>query len=228
MASVKIKICGITSPADARLALESGADFIGLNFYTGPRRIDMDKAAEILAAGGAGVVPVALVDASAGNFFQLIHDLNNRLNIRTFQLYGRLKDGATRSQRPGNRDASLNFWPVVRVASQADLIDLPARFSHPSFMPSAMLLDAFSPEHQGGTGETFNWQWIHNARHSGALAGAPTMVLAGGLTPLNVAQAIHTVAPWAVDVSSGVEIPGQPGKKDADKIRAFIAAARSI
>jgi len=218
MAQIKIKICGVTRAADARVAAQSGADFIGLNFYSGPRRIDLKRAAEILTAT-APATPVALVDSSD---VDLIRELAENLHIRTFQLYG----DWDKFTPPADLKISLNFWPVLRVASPADLTGLSARLGHLAFSPAAILLDAFSPAQPGGTGETFNWNWIRDARASGSLGDIAPIILAGGLTPVNVAQAIQITGPWAVDVSSGVEIPGQPGIKDAAKIRAFLAAAK--
>jgi phosphoribosylanthranilate isomerase len=93
--------------------------------------------------------------------------------------------------------------------------------------PSAYVLDTASPEKLGGTGQTFNWNWIAEARAAGELEGLPPIILAGGLTPENVAEAIRIARPYAVDVSSGVEVPGKPGIKDPVKMRDFIQAAQS-
>ena len=222
MTPVKVKICGITRADDARIAAQSGADFVGLNFYSGPRQIDLKRAAEILPAIPSNVIPVALVDTGSPDFSNLIRALSKDLNIRTFQLYGDWDKTAV----PANLKDALNLWPVLRVAALSDLTGLSERLARISISPAAILLDAFSPAQPGGTGEAFNWNWISEARASGSLTGAAPIILAGGLTPLNVAQAIQITKPWAVDVSSGVEVPGQPGIKDADKIRAFITAAK--
>jgi phosphoribosylanthranilate isomerase len=89
------------------------------------------------------------------------------------------------------------------------------------------VLDTSAPGLLGGTGKTFNWHWIAEARDAGELDGLPPMILAGGLTPDNVAEAIRIAKPYAVDVSSGVEVPGKPGIKDPVKMRDFIQAAKS-
>src|SRR5271170_978141 len=222
MNQVKVKICGITRAADARIAAQSGADFVGLNFYSGPRRIDLKRAAEILPAIPAHVVPVALIDTGSPDFSNLIRVLSKELNIQTFQLYGDWAKAAV----PANMKDYLNLWFVLRVAALSDLTGLSERLARISISPAAILLDAFSPAQPGGTGEAFNWNWISEARASGNLTGAAPIILAGGLTPVNVAQAIQITGPWAVDVSSGVEIPEKPGIKDADKIRAFVAAVK--
>src|SRR6185369_13376000 len=101
------------------------------------------------------------------------------------------------------------------------------RTKHLIGSPDALLLDTASKSALGGTGESFNWNWIAEAREAGELNGLPPIILAGGLTPDNVAEAIRIARPYAVDVSSGVEVPGKPGIKDPLKIRDFIQAAKS-
>jgi phosphoribosylanthranilate isomerase len=94
-------------------------------------------------------------------------------------------------------------------------------------LPAAFVLDTASKTQLGGTGQSFNWHWIAEARAAGELTGLPPIILAGGLTPDNVADAIRIVRPYAVDVSSGVEVPGKPGIKDPLKLRDFIQAVRA-
>ena len=92
---------------------------------------------------------------------------------------------------------------------------------------SAVVLDAYTAGKEGGTGKAFNWEWVAQARQEGRLEGWPRIILAGGLGPENVAEAVRIVRPWGVDVSSGVEIDGKPGRKDPERMRAFVQAARS-
>jgi phosphoribosylanthranilate isomerase len=147
---------------------------------------------------------------------------------------------------------SVGYWAVVHVADRsfarevtAKLAwyadrrwmipfsfesDLPGQFSLPGIPfrpPTALLLDTAVKGHLGGTGQSFNWHWIAEAREAGELTGLPPIILAGGLNPTNVADAIRIARPYAVDVSSGVEVPNRPGIKDPIKLRDFIQAVHA-
>ena len=120
-----------------------------------------------------------------------------------------------------------NYWPVIHVDSRNDIRGLQDIWKPDDLIPPAILLDTAAAGKLGGTGQSFDWNWIAEARAAGELEGLPPIILAGGLTPDNVAEAIRIARPYAVDVSSGVEFPGQPGIKDPARIKAFVQAVRS-
>jgi phosphoribosylanthranilate isomerase len=203
--SVKVKICGLTSLPDAKSAVEAGADILGFVFWDqSPRRISLAAAAEVMAGLPPEVVKAGVfVNASPDEVFQAIHACN--LNI--LQFHG--------DEPPGY---CLQFGLMtVKAFRVRDASSLERLKDYPT---DAWLLDAYSAGKPGGTGEHFNWDLAVLASQR----GRPIM-LAGGLTPENVAVAVRKVRPFAVDVSSGVE--SSPGKKDPAKIRAFISAAKS-
>ncbi len=226
MPHTRVKICGITSPEDATKAAELGADFIGLNFYKGPRRIGESQAIHVLhgleTEFPKGLRFVALVDGPSELFRRVSELIEPLFQISVFQLYGDYSELPAASYFAGRER-----WGVVHVASPQTLVTLKDTVGTYRFEPNAILLDTASKSHLGGTGQTFNWHWIAEARAAGELDGLPPLILAGGLTPDNVAHAIQIAKPYAVDVSSGVEIPGKPGIKDPLKMRDFIQAAKS-
>jgi phosphoribosylanthranilate isomerase len=118
-------------------------------------------------------------------------------------------------------------WLPIPVTDRASVLGLAGTLQRLRMTPAALLLDTASPNHLGGTGQSFNWHWIAEARQAGELTGLPPIILAGGLTPANVADAIRVARPYAVDVSSGVEVPGHPGIKDPAKMRDFIQAVHA-
>jgi phosphoribosylanthranilate isomerase len=202
----QVKICGITNVADARAAAEAGADMIGLNFYDGsPRHITLATAVEISRA----LPPVVL---RVGVFVNPVEALVTRAiaecGLSLLQFHG---------DEPSDfcTQFGLMCMKAIRVRDEDSLQQL----EH--FHTDAFLLDAHSQTGLGGTGEKFNWDLAIAAQKFGK-----PIFLAGGLTPENVADAVKKVRPFAVDVSSGVE--SAPGKKDAAKVRAFIAAAKSV
>jgi phosphoribosylanthranilate isomerase len=200
-----VKICGITSEADARAALASGADALGLNFYAGsPRYVALPQAAAIAKAIGTRALKVGLfVNASADE----INAVDDTIGLDLIQLHG---------------DESPEFcapWPsrvikACRVHTAAD-VDCLARYAGVRML----LIDAAVTGAYGGTGVRADWHLARAAKRHGV-----PVLLAGGLTPENVAEAVRVVAPFGVDVASGVEFA--PGRKDAAKMRAFVAAAR--
>jgi len=200
----RVKICGITTVDDAREAVQAGANAIGLVFADSPRRIDVERARGVLAGVGPFVTPVALFVNSP---LEVIAGITDSLGIRTVQLHGDEPPELVDALRP------LQVIKAVRVADEADLENLKR------YRPDAFLLDARVSGKAGGTGKTFDW----------SLAVEPArrfrVILAGGLNPDNVADAVRQVRPYAVDVSSGVE--SSPGRKDPDKMKAFIDRARS-
>ncbi|MBA2689289.1 MAG: phosphoribosylanthranilate isomerase [Burkholderiales bacterium] len=200
----RVKICGITRVDDAQVAVSAGADAIGLVFHAGsPRYITISRAGGICAALPPFVTTVALfVDAQAS----VVESVLSALPIDLLQFHG--EESAVFCEQFGKP-----FMKAVRVRPQTDLLQYALDFAS----AKALLLDAYVSGVAGGTGKTFDWDLIP--------ANLPLpVVLSGGLTPANVADAVDKLRPWAVDVNSGVE--ASPGIKDPVKIRDFIKAAR--
>lgn len=200
----RIKICGITRPEDALAAAAEGADAIGLVFYPpSPRHVEIEQAAEIAAQLPPFVTSVGLfVNADA----ETIAEVVARVGIDLIQFHG--------NECP--EYCSGHGRPWIRALRMKDDIDLnkeTERFS----TARGLLLDAYRPGAPGGTGETFDWQRIPRGL-------GRQVILAGGLDPDNVAHAVSTVRPWAVDVSGGVE--SAPGLKSRDLIAGFVEAVR--
>ena len=221
---VFIKMCGFRRPADAVAAVAAGADAIGLNFFAGPRQISLADGAHIIAAIGSPRKAVALVSASPKPGETTMQQVLDTLGITAFQLYN-LPPGGWELSGNVTKGAVLNLWPVIRIAERRQLAALKQMVSALSFLPAAILLDSLSVNGHGGTGESFNWHWIADARQQGELTGLPPLMLAGGLNAGNVATAVATARPWGVDVSSSIEA-GVPGEKDIAAMRAFVAAVR--
>ena len=221
---MRVKICGITTPDDARAAVSAGADAIGLNFVGGPRRIGPDQAAEMLARVAPFVVPVALVRADAEGLSSSTRSFLTGLGIFDVQVYGCLTARGLAELREGG----WRVMPVVAVRDAHFAEQMTADREQGSLLTraSAVVLDAYDPDREGGTGRAFCWEWVQTAREEGRLDGWPSIVLAGGLHPENVAEAVRVVRPYAVDVSSGVEVDGVPGRKDVEKMRRFVRNAR--
>jgi phosphoribosylanthranilate isomerase len=202
--SVKVKICGITSTADALSAAEAGADALGFMFYDrSPRAVSISTAAEIARRLPPYVIKTGVfVNASPDLVVRAIGDCG----LGLLQFHG--------DESP---DYCVQFGLMsVKAFRMRDPESLKPLHDYHT---DAWLLDAFSPEAYGGTGEKFNWDLAIEAKKFGR-----PIFLAGGLTPENVANAVRTVQPYGVDVSSGVE--ASPGKKDVAKVQAFIQAAK--
>lgn len=201
---VKVKICGITSADDAEEAVEAGADAIGLMFYPGsPRCITESMAQTIERRLPPYIMRVGVfADAEPEEVFSAMH----KCGLNLLQFHGR--------ETPDYcRQFGMMTIKAFRIRDAESLREIP------SYPTDAYLFDSYVPDKPGGTGETFNWELAVQ----GMEFGKPVF-LAGGLTPHNVADAVRKVRPFGVDVSSGVEF--SPGKKDPQKMRAFIAAVR--
>ena len=203
---VLVKICGITNEPDARAAVEAGADALGFVFCpSSPRCVSLETAAKVSSELPPFVVRVG-VFVNAPEDLVLTAMRGCRLNM--LQFHG--------DESP---EYCLKFGLMSMKAFRVrDAASLESVTEYPT---DAWLLDAFAPDRVGGTGETFNWDLALAAQRHGR-----PIFLAGGLTPENVAQAIRKVQPFGVDVSSGVE--ASPGRKDPAKVKAFIAAAKSV
>jgi len=213
---MRVKICGITNADDARTAARAGADAIGLVFAESPRRVTVPQARAIVAALPPFVTPVGLfVDAQVDFVRQVAGDVG----VSVVQLHG---------DEPGemiDQLAPLRVLKGIRVRDRSFVDDVRRLSAWRGRGLCGLLLDAFSPDARGGTGKRFDWDLLAGAHEAGALVDTPPLVLAGGLTPDNVAAAVRRLRPWALDVSSGVE--SQPGRKDPDKIERFITQARN-
>ncbi len=212
----RIKICGITTVEDARVACEAGADAVGLNFYApSPRCVTLEKAAAICEALSGSVVKVGLfVNAPAAEVARIC----GRLGLDLVQLHG---------DEPPEYMADLGDWPVMRAfrldARGIGPIDqYLTRCKALGCLPRLVLIDSSAPGQYGGTGRQADWLTV--AEYPGE-EWHPPLILAGGLTPRNVAQAIQSVRPFGVDTASGVEMA--PGRKSADLVRRFVLAARA-
>jgi phosphoribosylanthranilate isomerase len=196
-----VKICGVTSEEDALLAVAMGASAVGFVFAPSPRQVAVGAVAQITRRLPPDVLTVGVFkDAHPERVVQVVR----QAGLRAAQLHGREspEDCAYVAER-------VPF--VIRAFAAGD----PALGGHPRFAVDAILIDAEEP----GSGKVFDW------RLAEGLPSQARLVLAGGLTCDNVAEAIRRVRPWGVDVSSGVE--AAPGRKDPAKVRAFVQAARA-
>ncbi len=200
---VRVKICGITSLKDARMAVDCGADALGFVFAKSPRKISLQDARSIIRALGPWISTVGVfVDESPAN----IKKIAQFCGLSSVQLHG--------NEAPRGLEAlfPLKVIKAFRVSSKADLRGLE------SYSPDAFLFDAKMAGQYGGTGKSFDWDLLKGVKV------ARPLILSGGLVPDNVRQAIRVVRPYGVDVSSGVE--KSPGKKDPEKVRKFIINAK--
>jgi phosphoribosylanthranilate isomerase len=202
---IRIKICGITNLDDALLAADLGADALGFIFYPPSQRaIGADAARAIIAQLPPFVTTVGVfVDEDAAT----VKELAGAVGLDWLQLHGQETPEYCRS-------LGCRAIKGFRIRDENSLADLAAYRG----AVQALLLDTYKKGQVGGTGETFNWELAKEAKQYGPI------ILAGGLTPENVTQAIAAVQPQAVDVASGVE--AAPGKKDPEKLKAFFAAIK--
>jgi len=208
---IRIKICGVTTPEDARFAADAGADAVGLNFYPkSPRFVTPSQAAALVRALPAFTAPVGVF---VGMPLRQVCSVAFQLGLRGVQTY---------DERPPEEDTfPFAHVPAFRVKDVAGL-DHIRKFvlaaTAENRRPAAVLIDSFVAGEMGGTGHVAPWELLR-----GFDPGVP-VILAGGLTPENVAEAIAVVRPWGIDVASGVE--SAPGKKDPDKVTRFVKIAR--
>jgi phosphoribosylanthranilate isomerase len=211
--AIKVKICGVTRVDDALACAAAGADWIGLNFYPrSARRIDSVLAAEIIAALPRSTEAVGLfVDRPPSE----VEQVAEQLGLRIVQLHG---------QEPPDDLLSLAHLQVIRAFRLGDadavarMVLYLRRAEELGRAPDAVLVDAEVPGQMGGTGHSIAADVLS------LLPPLPRLILAGGLTPENVAARVARVRPWMVDVASGVE--SSPGRKAPERVSAFIRAAR--
>ena len=198
-----VKICGITNPEDAFAAVRYGADAVGFVFYhKSPRAVSPETAKAIISSLPPFITTVGVfVDEE----IREMERIASYAGLDVIQLHG--------SEPPDKCNAGRKVIKAVRVKHPAD-IEILKQYRD----ISAFLLDTFSPSASGGTGETFNWEIAVEAKRFGRI------ILAGGLNPGNVEEAIKLVRPYGVDVSSGVE-GAVKGRKDHAKLKLFIERA---
>lgn len=218
----QVKICGITSFDDALMAAQAGADLLGFNFYRkSPRYIAPEVAQPICDAlrQQLGAACPVLVGIFVNEVVGVISAITRKVGLDSAQLSGDESEDMLRELR------GISF-KAIRPANMAQALDdvqyfsatLPANERIPS-----LLLDAHHPQLYGGTGEQASIEVALAVRER-----VPRLMLAGGLTPDSVAARVQAVQPWGVDVASGVEFDGQPGRKDPSRVRAFIQSAKAV
>jgi phosphoribosylanthranilate isomerase len=221
MAPVRVKICGVTNAADAAAAAAAGADAIGMVFYpNAPRGVGIDRARQIVQSLPPFVESVALFISDDPAH---IIETAAAVGVSCVQLYG--------SFGPADLAALPRLRVIKAIKVAADALDAamaPWRAAvQGGTVPNlaGFVLDTPNPGVAGGTGIANDFAGIAEARRRGVFDGLPPLIVAGGLRPENVAQVVRATRPWAVDVSSGIE--ASLGKKSAEKMAAFIDAARS-
>ena len=200
---IRIKICGITNVEDALLATEMGADALGFVFSKSSRRIDADQAQEIISQ----LPPfISLTGVFVNESVEIVKHVARKCGLNILQFHG---DEDLEYLEHFHRKIVKGF----SIKTEKDLEPIPLYKEVHAF-----LLDTKVDGKSGGTGKTFDWNLAIKAKQYGRI------ILAGGLTSENVVDAIKQVQPYAVDVSSGIE--SAPGKKDPEKMKAFIQAIR--
>ena len=202
----KVKICGITSLADAQAAAGAGADALGFIFYDkSPRYVTIQQAADISKQLSPFIMRVGVFVNAEEDF---ILSAMGKVQLSMLQFHG--------DEEPGFcSQFGIMTMKAFRVRDAETLK------AFPKYQTDAYLLDAYSASARGGSGKTFDWNLAIEAQKLGK-----PIFLSGGLSPENVVEAVQKVRPFGVDVSSGVE--SSPGKKDHAKVKAFITAVKSI
>lgn len=198
-------MCGITNPEDARVAADAGADAVGLVFAESPRQVGVEEAREISRALPRSVLKVGVfVDAEPEEVLRIAREVG----LDLAQLHGDETPETVTAVRAGG----VKVMKAVRVRDAASLeaLDL--------YEADLFLLDAYSEKARGGTGERFDWGVAKSLR------GRDNIVVSGGLGPENVREAVELFEPYGVDASSSLE--SEPGKKNDERVRRFVLAAR--
>ena len=221
MSSLHIKIEGLTNADDARRVIDLGADAVGLVFAPSPRQVTVEQARAVVEAVPEGMRTViwtigVFVNASADEINRVVAETG----ITHVQLHG--------DEPPAMVD-QINARCIkafrIRSAAWADEVEKWLAGLTNVNPLAAIILDAYDKFARGGTGKQFNWNWVADDAAMAFRENCPPVILAGGLTPEIIADAVRTVRPWGLDVASGVE--RSPGVKDFDKIKTFINAARA-
>ena len=217
---VWVKICGTTNLEDALAAADAGADAVGFVFAESPRRVEPLVAAQITRWLPEGIERIGVfVNESA----ECIRVMVKEVGLTGVQLHGyQTLDVPTKLQAEPGLPRGVQVIPVYPM--QRLLRHLEDDFLVNFWNFDRVLFDTVVDGQQGGTGQTWDWELARAAFET--MEGHVRAVIAGGLTPSNVVDAIRTLHPWGVDVSSGVE--REPGKKDIEKVRAFVKAAKGV
>ena len=212
-----VKICATTNLSDAQASLAAGADALGFIFSPSSRRVEVDQAAEIISSLADEIERIGVfVNETPGQ----VAEVAEQAGLTGVQLHGDEPAG----QMPEYRQA-VGQRKIIKTLQASELLKSPDGLN--GYLRSrhsidAVLLDAGSPSQRGGTGQTFDW--IAAAPIVARVRAQMPVIIAGGLNPANVAEAIRLFAPWGVDVVSGVE--RETGRKDEAKLRSFVGAVR--
>ena len=202
---VKAKVCGITTPEDALAAASSGADAIGLVFAESPRKVSLEEAREIAAALPEGVLKVGVfVNEEPEEVLRIAREVG----LDYVQLHG----DETPETVTFLREGGVKVMKALRVRDEGSLAAMEG------YGADLVMLDAWSEKARGGTGERFDWALAKSLR------GRGNIVVSGGLSPENVREAISFFEPYGVDASSSLE--EAPGKKNEERVRRFVSAAK--
>jgi phosphoribosylanthranilate isomerase len=218
-----VKICGTTSLEDAQLALSCGADALGFIFAPSPRQIKPEAARKIVSELPPGVEKVGIfVNESAERTREVV----DHVGLTAVQLHGDETEEFARNLVAGRGEGAPKLYRVLTARAVVSLGSETAfLWGSPQAVPyHAVLVDSGSSSRRGGTGVSFDWDDAKPVFEQ--LRRKCRLILAGGLSPDNVAQAMSVLRPWGVDVVSGVE--REPGKKDPEKLKAFLQKVRSL
>ncbi len=200
-----VKVCGITTPRDGQFAAESGADAIGFVFAESPRRISVEEAQDIAASLPEGLLKVGVfVDAEPTEVL--------RIGREVVLDYAQLHGDESPEEVDAVREGGLKVMKALRVRGADSLAAID------DYGADLFLLDAWSEKARGGTGERFDWGLAKS------LKGRGNIVVSGGLGPENVREAVRLFEPYGVDASSSLE--DAPGKKNRERVRRFVSAAK--
>ncbi len=200
-----VKVCGITNPGDARVAADAGADAVGFVFAESPRRVGVEEARGISTSLPENVLKVGVfVDAKPEEVLRIAREVG----LDLAQLHG----DETPDVVTAVRDGGVKVMKAFRVRDAGSLRELDR------YEADLYLLDAYSVKARGGTGERFDWGVAKSIR------GRDNIVVAGGLGPENVREAVELFEPYGVDASSSLE--DEPGKKNGERVRRFVLAAK--
>jgi phosphoribosylanthranilate isomerase len=221
---VKVKVCGLTNRADTQAAVAAGADLLGFIFFPqSPRHVTPGQVREILAEAAPEQAGVWTVGVFVNEPPETVAQVLDFCGLDLAQLHGEEPPEALGLRCDSDSPLRGRSYKALRPCSLQEALEMAHIYA---LLPScryggclpAFLLEAYHPHLRGGTGQTGDWSM------AASLAGQYPLLLAGGLSPANVAQAVRVVRPWGVDVASGIE--RSPGQKDHAALRAFIAAVR--
>lgn len=229
---VWVKVCGLRRDEDVVAAVQAGVDAVGLMLTErSPRFVAPDRAGALAelarAEAAASGRQVMVVGVFSGEPAEVILDRARQSGVDAVQLHGGEGEAVCRRlEAAGLRRIIPVLWPSAMPAGEGEPAPSDLVMPWPSGGPWAVLLDSRAPARPGGTGQRLD-PGLAAAWRAHLAARGVRVILAGGLRPDNVADALDAVRPWGVDVSSGVEVPGQPGVKDPRAIRAFVEAVRA-